>query len=122
LNTDVIIPKEYTDALAISSSFISGIEICKLSHNFHLWQKEIFSHENITTLVANRAIFVDQILTKLWCQHNLDEFQISLIAVGGYGRAELHPFSDVDILLLTQEEINKDLEEKISALSRSCGT
>jgi len=115
LNTDVIIPKEYTDPLAISSSFISGVEICKLSQRFHLWQKEIFPHESITTLVANRATFVDQILTKLWCQHNLDEFQISLVAVGGYGRAELHPFSDVDILLLTQEEIDKDLEDKISA-------
>ncbi|NQZ82482.1 MAG: [protein-PII] uridylyltransferase [Colwellia sp.] len=115
MNTDVNIPKEYTEALAISSPFINSAEICTLSRCFHLWQKEIFPHENITALVASRAEFVDQVLIKLWCQHNLDEFQISLIAVGGYGRAELHPYSDVDILLLTQEKTDRELEEKISA-------
>jgi len=110
-----LLPIEYSDSLAVSSPFISTKDICQLSHDFHQWQKETFPNVEVSTLVSTRALFVDNILKKLWCQHNLDEYQISLLAVGGYGRGELHPFSDVDILLLTQDKITDELSEKISA-------
>jgi len=110
-----LLPIEYSDSLAVSSPFISTKDICQLSHDFHQWQIETFPNVEVSTLVSTRALFVDNILKKLWCQHNLDEYQISLLAVGGYGRGELHPFSDVDILLLTQDKITDELSEKISA-------
>jgi [protein-PII] uridylyltransferase len=109
-----LLPIEYSDSLAVSSPFISTKDICQLSHNFKQWQKDIFPYVEVSFLVSTRSQFVDNILRKLWCQHNLDEDQISLIAVGGYGRGELHPYSDVDILLLTQEKISNELSEKIS--------
>ncbi len=114
VTTESTLPSQFVEPLAVSAPFVSSAEICKLGAEFHQWQKDIFPVEDITTLVNARAEFVDNILTKLWSQHELDEYQISLIAVGGYGRAELHPYSDVDILLLTQEKTDKDLEEKIS--------
>lgn len=114
VTTESALPSQFIEPLAISAPFISSPEICQISAEFHEWQKEVFPLEDITVLVNARAEFVDNILTKLWCQHGLDEYQISLIAVGGYGRAELHPYSDVDILLLTQEKTDKALEEKIS--------
>ncbi len=109
-----LLPTEYSDSLAVSAPHMSTQDICQLGAEFKQWQKDTFPHEDISFLVATRAKFVDNILNKLWCQHNLDEYQISLIAVGGYGRAELHPYSDVDILLLTQEKISAELTEKIS--------
>ena len=115
LNTESTLPNQFIDKLAISAPHVSGKEICELSRLFHEWQREIFQDEDITDLVNARAEYVDHILIKLWCQHELDEYQISLLAVGGYGRGELHPYSDVDILLLTQEKTDKELEEKISA-------
>ncbi len=110
-----ILPAHFSDTLAITKEALSSREICQLSQVFNTWLQTQFSLEEVADLLNARADFVDQVLTKLWCQHQLDEYQISLIAVGGYGRGELHPHSDVDLLLLTQDKIDKALEEKISA-------
>jgi [protein-PII] uridylyltransferase len=110
-----IVPPHFIEKLAISADFLSTREICQLSQSFKDWLKDVFIENDISDLLTARAIFVDTVLKKLWCQHHLDEYQISLVAVGGYGRGELHPQSDVDILLLTQEDIDLELEEKISS-------
>jgi len=110
-----ILPEHFIEKLSLTTDALSSSDICLLSQSFNVWLQEQFSFEESADLIAARADFVDQVLTKLWSQHQLDEYQITLIAVGGYGRAELHPHSDVDLLLLTQSNIDKVLEEKISA-------
>lgn len=110
-----IVPNEFLQPFLISAAHISTKEIVSLNKAFLQWQQERFAEEEITDLIAARAYYIDNVLTKLWCQHHLDEYQISLLAVGGYGRGELHPYSDVDILLLTQEDVDSVQEEKISA-------
>lgn len=56
------------------------------------------------TLVKHRAKLIDQLLWCLWQHSGLPQQQLTLIAVGGYGRGELHPHSDIDLLLLCQSE------------------
>jgi [protein-PII] uridylyltransferase len=58
--------------------------------------------EDIRALVHERALFVDCLLHYAWYQLDWPE-GISLEAVGGYGRCELHPHSDIDLLILLEE-------------------
>ena len=84
---------------------------------FQQWQIENFkAHEPINKIVSYRAHYIDQLLTRLWQHFGLDKSEeLSLIAVGGYGRGELHPKSDIDILILCQQNFTPDDEQKISA-------
>ena len=60
---------------------------------------------SIKDILTGRATAIDELLTRLWHATLKDEADTAaLIAVGGYGRAELHPFSDIDLLILTQKE------------------
>jgi [protein-PII] uridylyltransferase len=54
-------------------------------------------------LIRLRARFMDQLLGSLWDRQQWPA-EAALVAVGGYGRGELHPHSDVDILLLIAED------------------
>ena len=55
----------------------------------------------IRPLIYGRAWLIDQILAQAWERSSLDQDpQMSLVAVGGYGRGELHPHSDIDLLVL----------------------
>ncbi|MGL5468445.1 MAG: bifunctional uridylyltransferase/uridylyl-removing protein GlnD [Shewanella sp.] len=68
----------------------------------------------IEELVTQRCQFVDSLVKQAWQQHGLDQYPIALIAVGGYGRGELHPHSDVDLLFLFEGELSKAAETTLS--------
>ena len=73
------------------------------------------------TLVPLRATLMDRVLRALWRFRNLPAEGLALIAVGGYGRGELHPYSDIDVLILarSEDDINNnasDLQDFITLL------
>ncbi|WP_288755979.1 nucleotidyltransferase domain-containing protein, partial [uncultured Pseudomonas sp.] len=58
----------------------------------------------IRPLIQARAWLVDNVLQQAWNLFDWGEQGgISLVAVGGYGRGELHPHSDIDLLILLGE-------------------
>ena len=60
--------------------------------------------EPVELLVSARAGLVDAALTRLWQHTRIPDTDFALVAVGGYGRAELHPGSDIDVLILVSPD------------------
>jgi [protein-PII] uridylyltransferase len=60
------------------------------------------SVRGVRTLLQKLARHADQMLQQLWQRADFGP-DFSLVAVGGYGRGELFPHSDVDVLLLLPE-------------------
>ncbi len=81
--------------------------------------KERFSAgDNVVELVHARAALIDEQLIRLWKDHGGTD-DAALVAVGGYGRGELHPASDVDIMVLVPDLMPKASEEALAAFVTS---
>ena len=76
-------------------------ELLKQAHE-ELKQR-FFNEEPVEDLVHARAALIDAVLREAWRQHCSAFADWALVAVGGYGRGELHPASDIDILLLVPQ-------------------
>ena len=89
--------KTLASSQSLIATFKEAIDAIDESLNFRFREGE-----NIRALIAERAHLIDCLLHYAWHQFIWSD-EISLIAVGGYGRSELHPKSDIDILLLSRD-------------------
>jgi [protein-PII] uridylyltransferase len=70
--------------------------------------------DEIHDIIRNRADIVDEVLRTAWGLYNWGT-DISLIAVGGYGRGELHPYSDIDLLILFDDGSAEDYRDSLES-------
>ena len=66
-------------------------------------------------LLRTRCRQVDDVLTRLWAGLDFPA-TLTLAAVGGYGRGELYPASDIDLLILLPHEPDAALQERLERL------
>ncbi|MCK9529734.1 MAG: [protein-PII] uridylyltransferase [Gammaproteobacteria bacterium] len=63
--------------------------------------------------MPGRAALLDCLLKHAFRLHFSDPDELALVAVGGYGRGELHPYSDIDVLLLVDAGAMERLSEPL---------
>ncbi len=75
-----------------------------LSHAYGEISERFWAGRSATELVCLQARFIDEILDHAWRLYfSESDNNIALVAVGGYGRGELHPHSDIDLLILLRK-------------------
>ena len=89
---------------------------CLLHGNQQLAEK-FTRGTSVPVLIHARSWLVDQVLRRAW-PHFMGsaEDSLALVAVGGYGRGELMPGSDIDLLVLLPDADNQQYDHNITQL------
>jgi len=73
------------------------------------------AHADAARLLRGRSQLVDGVLRTLWQEARLP-LGLALVAAGGYGRRELYPASDVDLLFLVPDDVARETERQLERL------
>jgi [protein-PII] uridylyltransferase len=108
-------------AASLSPSVLTGMTlphlIRSLKQNLHdeqqLLREAFCGRPDAHHYLQGRRLLVDKALIALWSQAAMPE-SWSLLAVGGYGRGELFPHSDIDLLILLPNAHAENTTDAIS--------
>ena len=99
-----------------TTALIAAYKTC-LNHGRTMIKQQFDAGRDTHTLLLGRSWLVDQVLVHAW-QLLLDDAadSLALAAVGGYGRSELMPGSDIDLLLLLPNDAGDRYNARLEAL------
>lgn len=101
------------------------LPIAPFKHAIKGGLEQLKTHQNegvsASELIEKYTWMIDQLVIIAWDQLSAqfsNEALIELVAVGGYGRRELHPYSDVDLLILLQDNSYDSAQELVEHFLR----
>ena len=110
--------KRPTEVLPLYKKFLKVEEHrLRLKHKAGASGREICARRAELVDVLLRYVFGGAAATATARGNGETKVPLALIALGGYGRGELNPFSDIDVMLLHHQratEISPDLEEMVN--------
>ncbi len=92
-----------------------GFFAAELAKGQALLAADFYKTANTAQALKDNCQLVDKLLKQIW-QHAKLGKDLCLIAVGGYGRCELFPHSDIDLLILLPATASLELNTKIESL------
>ncbi len=98
------------------NNFSTNESPTELSDKFNSWIKNDKRRQikGIEYFLKKRSENIDLLLISAAKEYQLNNIAgLGLFAVGGYGREELHPYSDIDLLLLSQDSLKKSDQKKV---------
>ena len=100
-------------------SFSSHARVCawkdKLAERKERLREEFYVRQAPMELLRRHSAVIDRLLKDVWASHGMPR-DAALAAVGGYGRGQLFPSSDVDLLILLSAPPNAELARKLENL------
>jgi [protein-PII] uridylyltransferase len=87
----------------------------ELAAERHRLRGEFFTRKLPGESLRRQSALVDRTLREVWASHTMPR-DVALVAVGGYGRGQLFPFSDVDLLVLLSAPADTVLVRKLEGL------
>lgn len=79
-----------------------------------LWEKGLHGH----ALLKAQSGIADDFIRTCFDKPELEQFKdsVAFVALGGYGRTELYPFSDIDIMILFRPELGDEVGRVVDAI------
>lgn len=114
-DTPLIVLEQPEDPNAYSDEELNCPALKQHLEQFQQWLAAAFNAgSSVESLIAARSDFIDRLLCRLWTFYGFEGIpESALVAVGGYGRSELHPLSDIDVLVLSQHRLNQQQSQQI---------
>jgi [protein-PII] uridylyltransferase len=85
----------------------------QLADHYVQLHARICANESIQSLLETHLRHVDGVVRATWENYFSTDSGMSLLATGGYGRGELYPRSDVDLLIIAEPDLQKLHETRL---------
>ena len=81
----------------------------------HDLQRDYETRPQARRVLRAHAKLIDRFMQLVWLRAGMPE-NAAFIAVGGYGRMELFPKSDIDLLILLPQQPDNELQQRLQTL------